>query len=210
MSKNLLVSFSILASLILTGQQYVEPSKLKTFSIIVNNDDHTIKSSMLNSKRKISTSDLNQNFMWYANHKIFETKGGYDGRLIHGEYRSFFLNGQLRAVGTVRYGLKIKKWKYWHPNGTINEIVSWKRGKKNGTYSIYDELGYLLAKGYFRNDRLHGRFKTYSRQGKVIDKKKYRNGIEIHRVIKPKKNNKTVTKYSKTCFQNGMPKYETC
>lgn len=165
------------------SQKYVEPDDIKQFNITVNHEDYTVKTQMLkNNKDILVNNDLT--YMWYASQKIMETKGGYEGKLIHGKYTSFYLNNQLREQGTVKYGLKNKEWKYWYADGKLKEVINWKNGVKNGSYSLYNDYGQLMAKSSFKNDKLHGKFYTYGVNGIIIDKKKFKNGEEI--IPKPK------------------------
>lgn len=175
----------------LHSQKYVEPGKLTSFNITVNHPDHTIKTQMLKDAKKI-TPHNSLTYYWYQSQKIMETKGGFDGKLLHGYYKSFYLNDQLKETGTIHYGLKNKEWKYWYPDGKIKEIITWKRGRKRGTYKLYNDYGQLMARGHFKNDLLNGRFYTYDNTGKIVERKKYKNGIEIinKKKIKPQKQKK--------------------
>src|SRR5437868_6907109 len=106
----------ILISYLASAQKYTEPDEMKTFNITVNYDDYTVKTQMLRDGEKVKT-DNELAYLWYKSNKIIETKGGYDGRLLHGYYKTFYLNNQLREQGEIKYGLKHKEWKYWYSNG---------------------------------------------------------------------------------------------
>jgi hypothetical protein len=169
----------------LFSQSGIEPSKLKQFNITVNFDDYTVKTQMLSQNKKIDVSN-DRVYLWYASQKIMETKGGYDGKLIHGTYRAFYLNNQLKEQGEIRYGLKHKEWKYWYPDGKLREVITWKKGVKNGTYYLYNDFGQLMAKSNFKNDKLDGKFYTYGPTGKIVEKKKYKRGEEVFPTVKTK------------------------
>lgn len=165
-------------------QKEIDPDKIIAFNITVNTDNSTIKTQMLKNNKSIKV-DNTADYLWYSSNKIMETKGGYDGKLIHGYYKSFYLNNQLKEQGKVKYGLKNKEWKYWYDNGLLKESITWKNGKKNGPYKIFNEYGQLMASSSFKNDLLHGRFYTYDKTGKVLERKKFKNGNEI--IKAPKK-----------------------
>jgi hypothetical protein len=169
----------------LIAQTAIEPSKLKQFNITVNFDDYTVKTQMLSQNKKISVNN-DRVYLWYASQKIMETKGGYDGKLIHGTYRAFYLNNQLKEQGEINYGLKNKEWKYWYPDGKLKEVINWKNGVKNGAYYLYNDYGELMAKSNFKEDKLDGKFYTYGPNGKLVDKKKYKKGEEIFPKVKSK------------------------
>jgi hypothetical protein len=178
----------------LNSQSFDPPSKLKQFSITVNYDDYTVKTEMLAQPKAICLSN-DRTYMWYATQRIMETKGGYDGKLIHGTYRAFYLNNQLKEKGLVKNGLRHKRWKYWYSDGKLREVITWKNGVKDGPYELYNDFGQLMAKGKFKNDKLHGKFYTYGNGGSVIDKKVYKNGDEI--MPKVKKEKTVINKKSK-------------
>lgn len=192
----------LLLSGVLAAQKYTEPDKLKQFNITVNYEEYTVKTQMLSheEQRKV---DNDLFYLWYASQKIMETKGGYEGKLIHGYYTSFYLNNQLRERGTVRYGLKHKEWKAWYPDGKLREVITWRNGRKDGAYALYNDLGQLMAKSHFRNDKLHGKFYTYSGNGTVAEVRRYRKGEEVIRKPKEKK-----VKENKTEQKEKMPSEE--
>ncbi len=176
----------LVISVKLVAQTFTEPSKIKSFNITVNFPDYTVKTQMLSHNKKLDAkSELT--YMWYASQKIMETKGGFDGKLIHGSYRSFYLNNQLKEQGVIKYGLKSKTWKYWYSNGAIKESITWKNGVKCGVYCIYNDDGKLMAKSNFKNDKLDGRFYTYDNNGNILEKKKYKDGVEVLKKVKVKK-----------------------
>lgn len=178
---------------VLFAQNGVEPSKLKQFNITVNFDDYTVKTQMLSQNKKIDV-DNDRVYLWYASQKIMETKGGYDGKLIHGTYRAFYLNNQLKEQGEIRYGLRHKEWKYWYPDGKLKEIINWKKGMKNGSYYLYNDYGQLMAKSNFKNDKLNGKFYTYGPNGKILEKKRYKKGEEILSKVKAKQSGEKTIK----------------
>jgi hypothetical protein len=44
---------------------------------------------------------------------------------------------------------------------------------------LYNDYGQLMARGNFKNDKLHGKFYTYGGDGRVLEKKKYWHGEEV-------------------------------
>ncbi len=160
------------------SQKYNDPTTAKKFEVIVNAENSTIKTYVLRQKKKVQTK-ANRIYYWYGSQKIMETIGGFDGRLLHGEYTAVYLNNQLKEKGSFCYGLKSNRWKYWYYDGKLKEVITWKKGRKNGYYALYNDFGELMAEGNFKNDKLHGSFKTYGNSGKLIEKKKYKNGEEL-------------------------------
>lgn len=167
----------LLVAVICCAQKPVEPGKLKQQNITINDDNGIVKAQILTKKMEIKVKP-EKVYVWFSQQKLIETKGGYDGKLLHGSYRSFYLNNQLKEQGEMKYGCKNKKWNYWYENGNIRESITWRSGVKNGDYTLYNDLGKLVAKGNFKNDKLDGKFYTYGPDGKVLQKKKYKNGNE--------------------------------
>ncbi|MBL7893836.1 MAG: hypothetical protein JNK50_00990 [Bacteroidia bacterium] len=187
-----MIRFSILFLLLLRiavqAQSFVSPSQIEAFNITVNYSDYTVKTQILKEGKKIKTqNDLI--YLWYKSNQIIETSGGFDGRLLHGYFKSFYLNNQLKEQGELKYGLKNKEWKYWYSNGQLKEIINWRDGRKSGVYMLYNENGRLMAKSTFKKDKLNGKFFTYDITGKVIDTKEYKNGDEV--AISAKQNKKS-------------------
>jgi hypothetical protein len=174
------------------SQRFVEPDKIKSFNITVNYPEYTVKTQMLKDLKKI-TPNPDLSYHWYTSQKIIETKGGFDGKLLHGYYKSFYLSDQLFESGVFKYGIKHGEWKNWYPDGKLKEIVNWKNGHKNGRYILYNAGGIVLAKGTFKNNELKGKFKTYDNFGKVSSVRKYKNGIEIIKKEKKTENQELKT-----------------
>lgn len=179
--------FTLYSINILFAQKAVEPDKMKSFNITVNFDSYTVKTQMLKDNKALKTNpDLT--YCWYSNQKLIETKGGFDGKLIHGFYKSFYLNNQLRESGTYKYGVKHSEWKTWYPDGKLKDITNWKNGVKNGSFTVYNEFGQKMAQGSFKNNLLHGKFKTFDNQGNVSSLQKYNMGKEVIKQEKVKNN----------------------
>lgn len=181
------------------AQNSIDYDKLKSFNITVNYPEYTIKAQMLKDPAKI-TPDENKTYNWYASNKIMETKGGFDGKLLHGYYKCFFIGGNLKETGEFKYGVKSGKWSSWYTTGVLRDVLYWKNGVKHGKYRLYSETGQLVAEGNFKKDKLDGKFKTFY-NGRVEDVKKYKDGVEI---IKPPKAEGTSGGMTKTPFKEKL------
>jgi hypothetical protein len=185
------------------AQDFVEPDKMKSFNITVNYPDYTVKTQMLKDHPKKLKLESDLSYHWYISQKIMETKGGYDGKLLHGYYKSFYLTDQLFESGEFDYGVKSGEWKNWYPDGKLKEITNWKNGRKNGKYTLYSNLGVLMATGEFKKDELTGEFKTYDNFGKESSVRKYKNGKEIIKKVKVKKEKVNKEKAPKENSENS-------
>ncbi|HWZ23306.1 MAG TPA: hypothetical protein VNW06_11665 [Cytophagaceae bacterium] len=116
-------------------------------------------------------------YYWFAASDVKKTQGGYDGKLINGEYAAFYLNKNLKEKGNFRYGLKVGIWKSWYISGRYSEIANWKKGELNGHYSSYDSSGYKKEEGNYKKGKKDGVIKLYDSDGGV-EKITYKEGVE--------------------------------
>lgn len=117
-------------------------------------------------------------YTWYKYNTIHHTFGGYDGRVLDGEYAEFYKNGNLLAKGDFRDGVKIGKWRRWHPNGQIKEIANYKRGLKNGKAKIFYSTGVIQSKLSYKNGLGNGKSKVFASNGSLVNKSGYKNGLK--------------------------------
>ncbi len=110
-------------------------------------------------------SDKNSNnyknykdYYWFKTGKVNSSKGGSNGKLLHGIYKKSYKDRVLAEQGEFHYGLKDKEWVSWYNNGEIKEIHNWNKGIATGKYQKYLESGELLITGTYRSNRKHGRW----------------------------------------------------
>jgi hypothetical protein len=151
--------------------------KQSTYQVYINAPDQSIRANVMSSNIKID-ADPGRTYHWYAFNKVIETKGGYDGKLLHGEYSSFYLNSNLKEKGQFRKGLKHGKWISWYDNGSIKDITMWKNGEKNGIYRSFTSNGEPVLEARFADDKIHGKVTSFE-NGKILSIRKYRKGKEV-------------------------------
>jgi antitoxin component YwqK of YwqJK toxin-antitoxin module len=160
--------------------------KKETFAFNLNSKDYTAKFDVLADKEDFRPHQ-NLTYYWYSTNKVLETKGGYDGKLLHGKYAAFYLNNNLKEKGEFKKGVKNGKWVSWYDNGLINETCEWKNGMKEGHFESFDLIGRPLLEANFRKGRLNGVMKSYT-DGKVSHVSRYKNDQErVSRTSKAKK-----------------------
>lgn len=178
MNRTILLGFILWANCSI-AQQVEKTSR----SIIIQNNDMMIEASALVGEDKINISD-DLTYHWFRNNKIHQTKGGFDGDIMHGDYTSFYPSKELKEKGTFNKGVKHGMWKSWHENGEISEIITWKNGVKNGAYMQYSSTGILLLQSTYKNGLLHGKMVSYQ-AGRVLNETLYENGKKIEKVEEP-------------------------
>lgn len=117
-------------------------------------------------------------YSWYKSNQVLQTKGGYDGKLLHGAYTEFYLNNNLKEKGLYKKGLKNGEWKSWHENGQLREIARFCNGLNHGKFLKYNENGELTLEANYKKGKLHGQVVSYE-NGKILAKHKYKRGNEI-------------------------------
>jgi antitoxin component YwqK of YwqJK toxin-antitoxin module len=88
----------------------------KTYTVYLNYPAYSVRASVLHHNGKVKPRE-GYTYFWFGSNAIHETQGGFDGKLLHGEYKAFFLDNQLKEWGSFSNGLKTGEWKYWHTNG---------------------------------------------------------------------------------------------
>jgi antitoxin component YwqK of YwqJK toxin-antitoxin module len=159
--------------------------KKETFTFNYSAVNYVAKFDVLSEKENF-TPDPDLTYYWYSTNKVLETKGGFDGRLLHGSYAAFYLNNNLKEKGEFKKGVKNDQWTSWYDNGFMQERCMWKSGQRNGTYKSFDEKGNLLLEAHYRKGKLYGSMKSYT-NGKLTDEKKYKADKEILPKSKKKK-----------------------
>jgi antitoxin component YwqK of YwqJK toxin-antitoxin module len=148
----------------------------KTYSIYVNYPTYSVRASVLFKNGKVKPQE-GCTYYWYALNSIQQTESGFDGKLLHGEYKAFYLSNALKEWGQFRYGVKVGVWKNWYANGKVADECAYRNGRRHGTFRGYDEEGRLVLEAHYRHGRLHGTMKRYY-NGELTGKYKYKKGKE--------------------------------
>lgn len=109
----------------------------------------------------------------------------------HGEFREWYVSGQLAHAGAFDHGKKVSTWREWWPNGTprfegaysrgrldgretwwyANGLPEWtgewSRGLRNGTELWWYENGQLRRLGAFEAGQKHGTFTVWHPDGSL-------------------------------------------
>lgn len=157
MTRSILTVFFQIVLIFLTGEVLGQsyPGDILSHKIIVNEDDRTIV-AYVKPTRGLPVEPDNQYFSFSGN-KIQITQGGYSGKLLHGGYKEWYSNKNLKELGFFYKGLKTGVWKSWTENGKLSVDYTWNFGKKNGRYHKYDSLGKVVEKGKYKNGVLNGK-----------------------------------------------------
>jgi antitoxin component YwqK of YwqJK toxin-antitoxin module len=100
--------------------------------------------------------DIEKEYYWYKSDNILVTRGGFDGRILHGSYKVYYPNQNLNEKGSFYYGMKDGVWKTWYPNGNLQSEQTWNKGQKEGDYTFYDMQGKRVKQYTYKRDLLSG------------------------------------------------------
>ena len=65
--------------------------------------------------------------------------------------------------------MKRGHWTQWNEDGKIQEMITWRRGRKQGVFKLYNKNGDLTQRGKYRKDKWHGKMIYYADK-KIISK----------------------------------------
>ena len=170
----------------------------QSYPVYVNYSDYSVKTAVLNTSGKINVKQP-LTYFWYSSNKIMDTQGGFDGKVLHGFYTSFYLSGNLKEKGAFKKGLKNGTWTSWYENGKIKENKHWKNGLQVHTSNSFNDTGALVLQQKFRNGKLHGTQTTYE-NGKITATHQYKRGMEV--INNKKEGTSTINEKGKSNLSN--------
>lgn len=125
---------------------------------------------------KIVKTEPGLEYTWLKNQKVLTTQGGYSGKLLHGNYESFYPNKNLKEKGKFSYGLKNGTWLYWRKDGSIKKSEYWKKGQKEKDVILYDSSGVDSLIIPYKNDQMNGKvYEVFNKHKKHVQT--YKKGI---------------------------------
>ena len=109
-----------------------------------------------------------------------------DGKL-HGQYTSYFDNGQLSRTGKYVNGKKHGLWSFYYSNGQLSKKGEYQRGQKIGVWDSYWINGNLYTRGEYTlgSKGTHGRWLDCEIDGQVRDftSGTYQNGRKVSKAL---------------------------
>ena len=82
----------------------------------------------------------------------------------------------LQWQGAIRWGRANGTWRYWHPEGTQQAVINWKRGFREGPAEFYYSGGSISSEENYLHDLLHGPLRLYSESGTLLSEGQYSYG----------------------------------
>lgn len=117
------------------------------------------------SEEGVMTQDGVKDGVW----KMYYRSGQYKGESTYvngeGEYKEYYENGKLKAIGKIVNDKNEGVWKYYYQTGELEGTCSYVNGK--GLYKGYYENGKLKMEGQLDNGNNVGLWTIYNEDGTV-------------------------------------------
>jgi hypothetical protein len=88
----------------------------------------------------------------------------------HGEYKTYYNNGNLKTGEFYDYNKKTGVWEEWYSTGKKRSKTVYKNNKKNGIYKLWLRNGQLKSTSFYVNNKLDSYYVNKNRFGKVKHK----------------------------------------
>ncbi len=132
--------------------------------------DHELKSSSLVVIDQTGVhKNARQTYIAYKNGKL------------HGNFLTYFVNGNLLAEIMYKDGLLDGRSVVYYPNGFLHNEKYFKNGKLNGVFRAWDEEGALFFEIEYQDDIQHGFDRTYRKNGIIEYEDTYIHGVLVKR-----------------------------
>jgi antitoxin component YwqK of YwqJK toxin-antitoxin module len=165
--KKILLTF-ILAGFIMTGvfSQY--------YNSLVRIDSSSL-SYRFHVTIETPKPHLSYKYFWFSSGRIHQTVGGYDGKLLHGEYKVTDPEQRLLEQGNWRMGRKWGNWYTWYPDGKLKSLTRHRYRSEMQFIEEYDAQGNRSRKGYIKKDQFTGQQQVRIKDSTIVVT--YKNGI---------------------------------
>lgn len=134
-----------------------KPMELKQIDLMKNRvmlhvADTVIKAELIEGK---TSTDLRHTYFWFENGRINSSQGAYSGKLLHGNFKSYYSESKrLLVAGQFDHGLKTGSWLSWYGNGNLMQRRMYKDGMLDGFFVQYDSSGRAVETLKYRKDIL--------------------------------------------------------
>jgi hypothetical protein len=152
------ILFLSLFSTLAFPQSYLKD--LVSDKVTVNGSEQTVVAYLRPVKEVEIAAD--RFYHWYSANQINRTQGGFSGKLLNGQYTSFYRNKNLKEQGEFKKGLQHGPWKSWYENGQLRAISKWRWGMKSGRFEEFTESGLKSRSGRYAQGELQGKVRLYT------------------------------------------------
>jgi antitoxin component YwqK of YwqJK toxin-antitoxin module len=161
------LTFTLFSSNVFSQISIREYKQAEEQTFYITTDSNTQKFNAKTLKKPLKPSPLLY-YTWYKYNQVFTTQGGYDGRILNGEYTSSFKSNSLKMKGHYNNGLKSGQWYEWGPDGKLKEVSNWKNGMRNKISTTYIS-GAVSRDDHYQNNLLNGKSIKYENAKMVVE-----------------------------------------
>lgn len=104
---------------------------------------------------------------FYTSNGVFESEGEFLDDENTGEYREYFLNGEIKSVRTYDSGILSGYSVEYHPNGKMKSQGWYQNDQRVGEWRDYYMNGELLSVNFYHNGDFHGDQQYYGVSGAI-------------------------------------------
>lgn len=95
-----------------------------------------------------------------------------------GNWKEYYNDGNLKAIGNYIDDLRDGIWKYYYKNGQLEETGKYIKGVPDSTWNWYYSDGKLLRNEQFYNGLRDGMLTEYDKEGNIITQGDYLDGMK--------------------------------
>ncbi|MGY3794245.1 toxin-antitoxin system YwqK family antitoxin [uncultured Aquimarina sp.] len=117
-----------------------------------------------NISENIGTNGNTKKTLHYSNGTIKEIRETKND-VLHGLWKFFFSNGELKKEGAFSQGKSIGTWKIYNKKGQLIFIENYKNGNEHGTWKAFFPNGNVKIEGEFVSGKRQGPWKVYTENG---------------------------------------------
>lgn len=180
------MKYIILFCLLFTPLLYAQGQSLKDYEKVLDNnmvtfhsdDNHKFRFEVKTIKTRPKTD---RTYHWYQSRRVHVSQGGYEGKVLHGEWREFYPDNNLASQGAFRDGLKSGKWSTWNENGILIKQSAWKKSEETGPYALFNPEGQRIESGTYKNGLRNGKIWQYDTENNTAQSLYFDHGIETSR-----------------------------
>ncbi len=112
----------------------------------------------------------------YFTNGQLESSTNFKNNQKHGEYTSFWENGEMSSRGFFNDGKMDSIWKFWDSNGNIEGISNWRKDLKHGKWTAFYNSGQIKQESNFKEGNLEGFQFEYHQNGSKALQAEWANG----------------------------------
>ncbi len=94
----------------------------------------------------------------------------------NGEFKTYYLNGQVEKFGYIIDNENMGEWKYYYPNGQMESKGSFKNNLPEGKWISYYQDGSIKCEGIYMNGKQQSAWTYYNQKGEIINVIFYQDG----------------------------------